>query len=155
MSGITFPSTAMPEKSLPICKPRLNPNSIGSRICADWKNQERMILMNRVYTTGSVILCLCLACAVQGQGQPASHAMNMNMETSHEHSMAAPPVTFAELETTAAQLEKARRATEKYRNVQMAEADGYKATGPDVPGMGIHYVHLQHDHRSNPGSQAA
>jgi hypothetical protein len=111
--------------------------------------------MNRVYTTGSVILCLCLASAVQGQGQPASHAMNMNMETSHEHSMAAPPVTFAELETTAAQLEKARRATEKYRNVQMAEADGYKATGPDVPGMGIHYVQVQHNHRSNSGLQAA
>jgi len=82
--------------------------------------------------------------------------MNMHMETSHEHSMAAaPPVTFAELEATAAQLEKARRATEKYRNVQEAEADGYKAIGPDVPGMGIHYVHVQHDHRSNAGSQAA
>ena len=112
--------------------------------------------MNRVYTTVSVIFCLCLACAAQGQGQPASLAMNMHMETSHEHSMAATaPVTFAELETTAAQLEKARQATEKYRNVQMAEADGYKAIGPDVPGMGIHYVQVQHDHRSNPGPQAA
>src|SRR5215469_568194 len=151
MSRITFPSTATPEKSPRICKPRRNPNSIGSRICADWKNPERMILMNRVYTSVAVVLCLSLALSAQGQGQPASQAMNMHMETSHEHSMAAtPPVTFAELQTTAAQLEKARQATEKYRNVQMAEADGYKAIGPDVPGMGIHYVQVQHNHRSNP-----
>jgi hypothetical protein len=75
------------------------------------------------------------------------------MEMSHEHSGAASlAVTFAELETTAAQLEKAKRATEKYRNVQEAEADGYKAIGPDVPGMGIHYVHVGHHNRSSAGS---
>jgi hypothetical protein len=63
--------------------------------------------------------------------------------TPHDHAMSASaPVTFAELETTAAQLEKARRATEKYRDVSVAEADGFRAIGPEVPGMGIHYVHV-------------
>src|SRR5262249_17681431 len=142
--------------SPPVYEPRRNPNSIGSRICANWKNPERMILMIRVNTAVAVILFLGLAGAAQEQGQPASHAMNMHKETSHEHSMAAvPPVTFAELEATAAQLEKARRATEKYRNVQEAESDGYKAIGPDVPGMGIHYVQVGRDRRSNAGSHAA
>jgi hypothetical protein len=79
----------------------------------------------------------------------------MHMEMSHDQHMAAtPPVTFAELETTAAQLEKARRATEKYRDVQEAEADGYHAIGPDVPGMGIHYVHTGHHSRPNRGPNA-
>jgi hypothetical protein len=69
------------------------------------------------------------------------------MGTSHEHAMVA-SVTFADLETTAAQLETARRATEKYRNVREAEADGYYAIGPDVPGMGIHYVRVGPGHGS-------
>jgi len=80
--------------------------------------------------------------------------MNTHMEMSHDHA-ASSPVTFVELETTAAQLEKARHATEKYRNVQEAEADGFQAIGPDVPGMGIHYVHASRGHRSNPGSPAS
>ena len=66
----------------------------------------------------------------------SQHAMRMD----HDHHGAAVAVTFGELTGTAAQLEKARRATEKYRDVRVAEADGYKATGPDVAGMGIHYV---------------
>jgi len=69
--------------------------------------------------------------------------MAMPMSMSHDHAMnASAPVTFLELETTAAQLEKARRATDKYRDVHVAEADGYRAVGPNVPGMGIHYVHI-------------
>jgi hypothetical protein len=59
----------------------------------------------------------------------------------HEHHMGtSAPVTYAELENTAALLQSARQATEKYRDVRVAEADGYHAIGPDVPGMGIHYV---------------
>lgn len=112
--------------------------------------------MNRVNATFAVVVCLCFACAAQDQGQPAPHAMNTHMEMSHDqHHAASSPVTFAELETTAAQLEKARRATEKYRNVQEAEADGFQAIGPDVPGMGIHYVHVSCGHRSNAGSPAS
>jgi len=102
--------------------------------------------MNSLKNLVVVVLALGFACAAQEKAQPAAHPSNTHMEMSHEHSMAtASPVTFAELETTAAQLEKARRATEKYRNVQAAEADGYRAIGPDVPGMGIHYVHVVRD----------
>jgi len=60
--------------------------------------------------------------------------MNMHM---HD---AGPAITFAEMKDTVRQLDQARRATEKYRDVRTAVADGYEAIGPDVPGMGIHYI---------------
>jgi hypothetical protein len=81
--------------------------------------------------------------------------MHAGMVMGHEHqSTAGVALTFTELERTAAQLEKARHATERYRDVQAAEADGYEAIGPDVPGMGIHYIHVGHDQRSTGGSRA-
>jgi hypothetical protein len=104
--------------------------------------------MSRAYAIFTVVLSLCFACAAQ-QAQPASPEMNSHKEMSHEHEMTpSGPVTYADLETTAAQLEKARRATEKYHDVREAEADGFQAIGPDVPGMGIHYVHLRRNHPS-------
>src|SRR5258708_28428515 len=66
--------------------------------------------------------------------------MEMSMGQGHEHHGAGVPVTYEELTKTAAQLETARRATEKYKDIRVAEADGYRAYGPNVPGMGIHYV---------------
>src|ERR1700686_5919634 len=63
------------------------------------------------------------------------------MAMGHDHHMGtSAPVTYVELEKTAALLQSARQATEKYRDVRVAETDGYHAIGPDVPGMGIHYV---------------
>jgi len=70
------------------------------------------------------------------------HAHGMSMSAAHEHHGSAVPVTYEELTRTAQQLEAARRATAKYREVRVAEADGYYAIGPDAPGMGIHYVRL-------------
>ena len=64
----------------------------------------------------------------------------MEMSVGHEHHGSIVSVTYAELTKTASQLEAARRATIKYQDVRIAEADGYHAIGPDVPGMGIHYV---------------
>jgi hypothetical protein len=60
----------------------------------------------------------------------------------HMHFMheAGPAVTFAEMRDTVSLLEEARRATEKFRDVRVAVAEGYEAIGPDVPGMGIHYI---------------
>lgn len=57
----------------------------------------------------------------------------------HEHASGV-AVSYTELKDTVVELEAARRGTEKYKDVRMAEADGYRAYGPDVPGMGIHYV---------------
>jgi hypothetical protein len=65
---------------------------------------------------------------------------------SHSHGPSLPAITFAELKHTAEQLEAARKATEKYQDVRAAEAAGYRPVGPDVPGMGLHYVR-QVDHR--------
>jgi hypothetical protein len=56
------------------------------------------------------------------------------------HRASAPPVSFADLEATVDALKRARQATEKYQDVRLAEADGYRDYGPYVPGMGIHYV---------------
>lgn len=71
------------------------------------------------------------------QGLTGHH---MEMSMGHAHRGGGVPVTYDELTRTATQLETARRATEKYKDIRAAEADGYRAYGPDVPGMGIHYV---------------
>jgi hypothetical protein len=75
--------------------------------------------------------------------EPTGHDMHghtMSMSGAHEHHGSAVAVTYDELTRTAKQLEAARRATAKYHEVRVAEADGYRAIGPDAPGMGIHYV---------------
>jgi hypothetical protein len=68
-----------------------------------------------------------------------SHHHGMDMDMHHEQGMAV-AVSFADLTKAATLLETARRATEKYKDVLVAEADGYNQIGPDVPGMGIHFV---------------
>src|SRR5262249_26319776 len=67
-------------------------------------------------------------------------AMSARARPGPEHGPAIPAVTFADLQRTTDQLTAARQATMKYLDVRAAEADGYHAIGPDVPGMGIHYV---------------
>jgi hypothetical protein len=64
----------------------------------------------------------------------------------HSHGAPVPAITFAELKHTAAQLDAARKATEKYQDVRAAEGAGYHAVGPNVRGMGVHYVR-QTDHQ--------
>jgi hypothetical protein len=97
------------------------------------------------------VLLLCsLSATTVAQSAPASagHDMSMmhdhGMDMSHEHG-AAIPVTYSDLTKTAAMLERARHATEKYQDVRAAEADGYQAIGPDVPGMGVHFVGSHND----------
>jgi hypothetical protein len=58
----------------------------------------------------------------------------------HAHGAPVPAISFAELQQTAERLAAARQATEKYQDVRTAEAAGYHAVGPNVPGMGMHYV---------------
>jgi hypothetical protein len=75
------------------------------------------------------------------QQAPASNEQqasgNMMMHPSHS---ARAPVSYAELKNTVTQLERARQATAKYQDVHVAEADGYRAMGPDFPGAGVHFV---------------
>jgi hypothetical protein len=94
------------------------------------------------YTIACLGLCtLALAQeAMEHNHSMNGHGMEVSMSESHSHHGNAIPVTYEELTKTAIQLEAARRATEKYQDVRVAEADGYKAIGPEVPGMGIHYV---------------
>jgi hypothetical protein len=68
-----------------------------------------------------------------------SHQHGMSMDMHHDHGTAV-PVSYAELTKTASMLQAARHATEKYKDVRVAEADGYGQIGPDVPGMGMHFV---------------
>jgi hypothetical protein len=67
-----------------------------------------------------------------------------NMSAGHEHGTPVPAITLADLEQTTQRLIAARQATEKYQDVRTAEAAGYQAIGPNVPGMGIHYVRHSH-----------
>ena len=98
-------------------------------------------------SSGTALILFCSAFAVAEES--GGHDMDRHMTTmsaTHEHHGNAVPVTYEELTRTAQQLEAARRATAKYRNVGIAEADGYHAIGPDVPGMGIHYVQTHSVH---------
>lgn len=70
-----------------------------------------------------------------GNTQPGSG--NMMPHPSHA---AGSPITYTELKKTAAELERARQATAKYQDVHVAEAAGYQEVGPDIPGMGVHFV---------------
>ena len=74
-----------------------------------------------------------------GQSVPTAPSTS-HMADIHAHGAPVAAITFAELERTAEELAAARRATEKYQDVRTAEASGYRAIGPNVPGMGIHYV---------------
>ena len=75
-------------------------------------------------------------------GQTVAGAMTGH----HDHGAPAVAITFAELQETAQALAAARQATERYLDVRAAETAGYRAIGPNVPGMGIHYVR-QAEHR--------
>ena len=72
---------------------------------------------------------------VAGEPQPASSMADMH----HGHASGM-PVSYAELKDTVTLLDRARQATAKYQDVRVAEAEGYRAIGPDVPGMGVHFV---------------
>jgi hypothetical protein len=72
--------------------------------------------------------------AQQGNGQSSGHMM---MHPSHT---AGAPVTYAELKNTVALLDRAKQATVKYQDVHVAEAEGFQVVGPDMAGMGVHFV---------------
>jgi hypothetical protein len=85
-------------------------------------------------------VCSCLSTLALAQPMENMSGHHMEMSMGHEHHGSSVPVTYEELTKTAGMLETARQATAKYQDVRAAEADGYKSYGPDVPGMGIHYV---------------
>jgi hypothetical protein len=95
--------------------------------------------MKAISQATALFFVLGLGAAAQhapgGTDKPA--AGNMAPHPSHA---AAAPVTYAELKDTVAKLERARLATAKYQDVHVAEADGYQVLGPDIPGMGVHFV---------------
>jgi hypothetical protein len=109
--------------------------------------------MRRHAVAIAVVGALASGAALRAGGQsgteaPASHAGHlqqpangpMSAPPGHDHGAPVPAVTFTELQRTAGQLATARQATEKYQDVRAAEAAGYHPIGPNVPGMGIHYV---------------
>ena len=105
--------------------------------------------MKRVITAGTLALGLTWGAAAAGQsreqatGAHADHSQQpktMAAGGAHAHGPSVPGITYAELQQTTEQLAAARKATAKYQDVRAAEADGYRAIGPNVPGMGIHYV---------------
>ena len=69
-----------------------------------------------------------------------SHADHQAMHSTPHEMHAGPTVSFTQLKATVDQLDRARAATEKYRDVGAARDDGYEAIGPYVIGMGYHYV---------------
>ena len=107
--------------------------------------------MKHVMTTATIFLSLTWSAAATSQssaqvsGSPADHSQRVSQGSmapggAHGHGPSVLAITYAELQQTTDQLAAARQATAKYQDVRAAEADGYRAIGPNVPGMGIHYV---------------
>jgi hypothetical protein len=72
-------------------------------------------------------------------GRPTAQSPHQH-GSSDPHGGSGATVTYAELQHTSDQLAAARKATAKYQDVRVAESEGYRAVGPNVPGMGTHYV---------------
>lgn len=88
----------------------------------------------------SVVGLYAMAQQSPATGPPAASDMGgMHHHNTHEHDYPA-AVSFGQLKDTVAQLERVRQATAKYRDVKIAEADGYKGVGVEIKGMGIHYL---------------
>jgi hypothetical protein len=83
--------------------------------------------------------------AVLALGARRMHAGQNHMHAHSGDAMAAmhapvAQVSYAELKSTVAELDRAKQATEKYQDVRVAEADGYRMLGSEFPGMGAHFV---------------
>ena len=95
--------------------------------------------MKTISRATALFFVLALAAMAQqapaAKDEPASGSM-----MPHQSHSAGVPVSFAELKHTVNQLERARQATAKYQDVHVAEAEGYQAMGPNVPGMAVHFV---------------
>jgi hypothetical protein len=90
-------------------------------------------------------IALFLILGLNALAQHAHHADNMGQPTS-DNAMPSSvhaggsPVTYGELKITLSLLDRARIATAKYQDVHLAQAEGYQPVGPDVPGMGVHFI---------------
>jgi hypothetical protein len=90
----------------------------------------------------AVLLTLGLNAMAQHSHQGADGMSQLAADSTMPNSMHAggAAVSYAELQNTVSLLDRARQATAKYQDVHVAEAEGYQAVGPDVPGMGVHFV---------------
>jgi hypothetical protein len=91
-----------------------------------------------------IAIILCAFCVFPVLGATAQEPNHQTMDhqmtaMGHEHA-ASVRVSYEDLTKTATMLETARKATAKYQDVRVAESEGFRAIGPDVPGMGIHFV---------------
>jgi len=91
-------------------------------------------------TIGRTVVVLYMLIQFAMAQQPSAdkqHAMSDHMIAAHA---GAAPISYTEMKNTVADLERARQATAKYKDVQVAEADGYQQLGSEFPGMGAHFV---------------
>jgi hypothetical protein len=97
-------------------------------------------MMIRAIVAG--LATLLVVCGAGHAGQSESGAQHHVMAgTSHNSDAVA--VSFTDLQSAVETLKKAQSATEKYQDVRVAEADGYRVFGPYVAGMGFHYVNTR------------
>jgi DNA-binding PadR family transcriptional regulator len=97
---------------------------------------KRKKKMKRLHVAISLLILVPGFPAIAQQAPASSSMMGMQH---HNHSGGA-PLSYSELKDVVAGLDRARQATAKYQDVHVATAEGYRAIGPDVPGMGVHFV---------------
>src|SRR5262249_168568 len=101
------------------------------------KQEERQM---KTFVRATVLFFVFTFAAV-AQQEPTTRKQQVSENmVMHGSDSGEAPLSYTELKNTVTQLERARQATAKYQDVRVAEADGYRALGPDVPGMGVHFV---------------
>lgn len=96
--------------------------------------------MKTIRGVTSLFFVLAVAASAQQAPTGKEEQASGGMMSPHQSHSAGTSISYAELKNTVAQLERAKQATAKYQDVHVAEAEGYRAMGPDFPGMGVHFV---------------
>ena len=91
----------------------------------------------KTMSAAAIVVFLVTVAAMAQETTDKEQSPSSHMITAHA---AAASVSFAEMKSTVADLERARQATAKYKDIHLAEADGYQQLGTEFPGMGIHFV---------------
>ena len=94
----------------------------------------------KTMSCATALFCVLALAAVAQQAPASKEEQASGSMMPHESHSPGAPISYTELKNTVTQLERARQATAKYRDVHVAEADGYHQIGPDFPGIGVHFV---------------
>jgi hypothetical protein len=92
------------------------------------------------FALGALVMVAVAAGGVSWSGEAGGHTHPAPEETRHTHGAGGVSISWEQLRDIEGMLTAAKAATEKYRDVALARADGYRPTTPVLYGVGAHWV---------------